>query len=61
MSDDPAQDGAAVDPLTSLATMGVVFHEIYAAYVSAGFSDAQAIYLVGVMLAASLRKEPGSS
>jgi hypothetical protein len=49
MNDQPN----AIDPLTILAQMAVQLHELYLSYVAAGFSEAQALYLVGKLIEAS--------
>lgn len=36
-----------------LTTSAVALHEMYLAYVAAGFTEAQALYLVGQILAAA--------
>lgn len=35
------------DPITSLAEAAVSLHELFQAYVDAGFTEQQALYLVG--------------
>jgi len=47
--------GEPDDPITQLATAAVSLHELYTAYVGAGFTENQALYLVGVILSANLR------
>lgn len=39
------------DPITELATAAVSLHELFTAYVGAGFTENQAIYLVGQLIA----------
>jgi len=51
-------DGAPPDPMQAMAEAAVGMHEIFLAYVEAGFSPQQAVYLVGVMLTASLGGPP---
>lgn len=53
-------DGGPTDPITKLAEGAVALHELKVEYMKAGFTEPQALYLVGVVLAAALRKEPGS-
>jgi hypothetical protein len=38
------------DPLTELAASAVQLHECFQAFQTAGFSEAQAMYLVGQMV-----------
>lgn len=42
------------DPITQLAAGAVQLHELYASFVAAGFSESQALYLVGQTLTASI-------
>ncbi|MBZ6207560.1 hypothetical protein KVH31_13730 [Streptomyces olivaceus] len=42
------------DPITQLAAAAVQLHELYGAYIAAGFTDVQAFELVKVTLAASV-------
>jgi hypothetical protein len=42
------------DPITQLAAAAVQLHELYEAYLSAGFTEAQALELVKATLAASV-------
>lgn len=42
------------DPITELAAMAVQNHELYTAYVNAGFTEAQAMQLLIAFLAASI-------
>lgn len=42
------------DPITQLAVAAVSLHELFVAYVGAGFTENQALYLVGqIMIGAS--------
>lgn len=50
MSDKP--DPA--DPLSELAGVAVQLHEVYLTYTRAGFTEQQALYLVGKMVTASM-------
>ena len=43
------------DPITQLATAAVSLHELYLSFSGAGFSEHQALDLVGQALAASVR------
>lgn len=38
------------DPITDLAAMAVQLHELYESYLAAGFTEHQALYLVGRMV-----------
>ncbi|MGI5274856.1 hypothetical protein ACQEUU_37385 [Nonomuraea sp. CA-218870] len=42
------------DPITQLAAGAAQLHELYASFVAAGFTESQALYLVGQALAASI-------
>jgi len=42
------------DPLSELASVAVQLHEVYLTYTRAGFTDNQALYLVGKMVTASM-------
>jgi len=43
------------DPITLLAQGAAQCHELYMAYVGAGFTESQALYLVGQLVAAAVR------
>ncbi len=43
------------DPITQLAAAAAHLHELYCAYVQAGFSEQQALYLVGQIVASAAR------
>jgi hypothetical protein len=47
------------DPITELATAAVSLHELFSAYVGAGFNENQALYLVGQLVAAAGRGPTG--
>jgi hypothetical protein len=53
MTDFPAE------PLSALAEAASGLHELFLSYVAAGFTDIQALHLVGLLLTASLAK-PGA-
>ena len=38
------------DPITNLAQAAAQMHELFLAYVNAGFTEAQALYLIGQIL-----------
>jgi hypothetical protein len=42
------------DPITQLAAAAVGMHELFISFVAAGFSESQALYLVGQALTASI-------
>jgi hypothetical protein len=44
---------------TPLAENAVVMHEVYESYMAAGFTDQQALYLVGEALKALISNTPG--
>lgn len=52
-NDDPK------DPLTALQAEAVMAHELFAAYVAAGFAPAQALYLLGVVVSTNMRNSHG--
>jgi hypothetical protein len=43
------------DPITQLAEGAVATHELFLSYVRAGFTEQQALYLVGQMIVAAAR------
>lgn len=43
------------DPITQLAEAAVATHELFVSYVGAGFTENQALYLVGQTIAAAVR------
>lgn len=47
------------DPITQLAAAAVSLHELYAAYVGAGFTENQALYLVGQIIGGATRGPGG--
>lgn len=47
------------DPITQLAVAAASAHEMFTSYVAAGFTEAQALYLVGQILASALRGPTG--
>jgi hypothetical protein len=47
------------DPLTELAKAAAQVHELFRAYVDSGFSEQQALYLVGKLIAANAVQSPG--
>ena len=51
---DPKNDGPS-DPFGPMALAAAGMHQIFLAYVEAGFTEPQALYLLGQMLAASVR------
>jgi hypothetical protein len=46
------------DPLTEMAVGAAAAHETWSAYVEAGFTPDQALYLVGCIITAHLRGGP---
>ena len=46
------------DPFSALAEGAAQVHELYLAWLGAGFAPDQAIYLVATILAASMRAGP---
>lgn len=44
------------DPITLLGEAAAQIHEVFLSYVAAGFTEQQALYLVGQILTASIRK-----
>lgn len=59
MTQPGADDGAPGDPMTLMAEGAAQVHELFTAYVGAGFSEAQAIYLTGVVLRSLMGRQPG--
>jgi hypothetical protein len=55
MSDDGA---GPKDPLTGLLQGATVMHEIFRTYMAAGFTESQALYLIGVLTAAVATGSP---
>lgn len=56
-----SNDGGPKDPLTSMLESAIQLHEVYVAYTEAGFTNEQAVYLVGVIIAAGIRGAPGGT
>jgi hypothetical protein len=46
-----------VDPISSIAESAAATHEMFISYVAAGFTEPQALYLIGQMLAAMTRPQ----
>lgn len=62
MSDDDNREAPGSDiqdPLSALMIAATGMHEFFRSYVEAGFTENQALYLVGQMLTASLRGPQG--
>lgn len=47
------------DPITQLAQAAASLHELFTAYVAAGFTENQALYLVGQIIANAGRGPTG--
>lgn len=47
------------DPISELAGAASQIHEVYQAYLSAGFTDTQALYLVGQVATGGKGTPPG--
>lgn len=45
------------DPVTSLAEGAAQLHELFVAYLEAGFTERQALYLLGQVIQASARTD----
>lgn len=43
------------DPITELAAAAAQMHELFSAYVDAGFTEQQALYLLGRLITAGMR------
>lgn len=54
MNDNPANPQQPDDPLTVLMEGAAQTHELFRAYVDAGFTEQQALYLVGQMMRAAM-------
>ena len=50
---------AADEPLSELAASAVVLHELFTAYLTAGFTESQALALVSVTLTTSINNNQG--
>lgn len=59
MNDDTRKDQQVQDPLSSLMAAATATHELFRTYIEAGFTEAQALYLVGQMVTANLRGPQG--
>jgi hypothetical protein len=44
------------DPITILGEAAAQLHELYCSYIGAGFTEQQALYLVGQIITATIRK-----
>lgn len=55
MSDDGSGSEQIQNPLSELMVAAAMMHEFFRTYVEAGFSEQQALYLVGQMLTANIR------
>ena len=53
------QGSLPADPVTALAEGAAQIHELFQAYLDAGFAADQALYLTGIVLRESLRRTPG--
>jgi hypothetical protein len=49
------QESGPADPVTVLAAGAAQAHELFTAWVDAGFTDRQALYLLGQVMAAAAR------
>lgn len=58
MGDDTPGDDVQ-SPLSELMVAAATMHEFYRTYVEAGFTEQQALYLVGQMLTANIRGAQG--
>jgi hypothetical protein len=47
------------DPITALAQSAVGAHEMFIAFVGAGFTDSQALYLVGQVMVSAMHNPTG--
>ena len=45
------------DPITILGEAAAQLHEVYCSYIGAGFTEQQALYLIGQIITAEIRKE----
>lgn len=45
-------DGMPADPISDLRAGAAQLHELFMSFVESGFSEGQALYLVGVLIAA---------
>lgn len=49
------------DPMTQLGTNAAQIHELYLAFVGAGFTDGQSITLVSAILSAGIHNQNGGT
>lgn len=54
MVNEPGPDEPQ-DPISALAEMAASVHETFLAYIKAGFTEDQALYLVGQIISARFR------
>lgn len=54
-SPEPDQQGMPPDPVSMLAAGAAQLHELFAAYVTAGFLRHEALYLTGMIITAGMR------
>lgn len=54
-------DDIPPDPVSALAEGAAQIHELFTAYMNAGFARQEALYLVGVILTAGMRGQPPSA
>lgn len=47
------------DPITQLAEGAAQLHELFVSYMNAGFTESQALFLIGQMLQASIKNAAG--
>ena len=55
----PAVAEHPADPITALVAAAAQQHELYLAYVAAGFTSAQAMQLICAMVAAAVNQQAG--
>lgn len=59
MGDDKPGGEPVQNPLTDLMAGAAMMHELFRTYVEAGFTESQALYLIGQMLTANMRGMQG--
>lgn len=52
------EDDFPPDPVSALAASAASMHELFVAYLGAGFMRNEALYLIGLILTAGMRQQP---
>lgn len=51
----PSEPTEPADPISELLSMTAQLHELYLSYIQGGFTESQALYLIGQQVAAASR------